>query len=56
MYLISNNLRKKSKYLYDEEGFHGYTFTKQGEADFSKLQGIIQKNANLKQIDVLTIL
>lgn len=31
----------ESKYLGDGDGFHGYTFTKQGEADFNKLQGII---------------
>jgi predicted transcriptional regulator len=31
----------ESKYLGDEEGFQGYTFTKQGEIDFDNLQGII---------------
>lgn len=31
----------ESTYLYDEEGFRGYTFTKQGEIDFNNLQGII---------------
>ncbi len=31
----------ESTYLYDEEGFRGYIFTKQGEIDFNNLQGII---------------
>jgi predicted ArsR family transcriptional regulator len=31
----------ESKYLGDGDGFHGYAFTKQGEADFSKLQEIL---------------
>ncbi len=31
----------ESKYLGDEEGFQGYAFTTQGEADFNNLKGII---------------
>lgn len=31
----------ESKYLGEEEGYRGYIFTKQGEADFYNLQGII---------------
>ena len=31
----------ESKYLGDEEGFQGYTFTKQGEVDFHNLKGIL---------------
>lgn len=31
----------ESKYIGDEDGLHGYTFTKQGEIDFYNLQYII---------------
>lgn len=31
----------ESKYLGDDEGYRGYTFTKQGEVDFYNLRGII---------------
>ncbi len=31
----------ESKYLGEGDGFHGYTFTKQGEIDFYNLQSIL---------------